>query len=85
MTSGTISESFFLDLKYPCESNLYFNLFAINGVNGSGMHVHQSIMSVDEETNFFYDEKTKYGLSEMAMHYLAGVLTHGFFPSLWPM
>ncbi len=48
----------------------------INGVNGSGMHVHQSIMSSDEETNYFYEEKSKHGLSDLAMHYLAGVLSH---------
>ena len=66
-------------IKNTAQRHGYYATFMpkpINGVNGSGMHVHQSIMSVDEETNFFYDEKTKYGLSEMAMHYLAGVLTH---------
>ncbi len=48
----------------------------INGVNGSGMHIHQSIMTADEKANMFYDEKAKYGLSEYAMHYLGGLLSH---------
>ncbi len=46
----------------------------INGVNGSGMHVHQSIMNMDETSNLFYEEKEKYGISELGMHYLGGIL-----------
>ncbi len=48
----------------------------VNGVNGTGMHVHQSILSQDESSNYFYDEKQTFGLSELAMHYLGGILTH---------
>lgn len=48
----------------------------INGVNGSGMHVHQSIMSVDEKINYFYDKSGKYGISDYGLHYLGGVLKH---------
>ncbi|CAC12616.1 probable glutamine synthetase [Thermoplasma acidophilum] len=48
----------------------------INGVNGSGMHIHQSIMSADEKTNRFYDKNAKYGLSDYAMHYLGGILKY---------
>ncbi|MCL6090395.1 MAG: type I glutamate--ammonia ligase [Candidatus Thermoplasmatota archaeon] len=46
----------------------------INGVNGSGMHVHQSIMSAGEKENLFYDAKAKYGMSELGMHYMGGIL-----------
>jgi glutamine synthetase len=46
----------------------------IKGINGNGMHVHQSIFSGDE--NLFYDERNKYGLSEYAMHYLGGILQY---------
>ncbi|MEM3675537.1 MAG: type I glutamate--ammonia ligase [Thermoplasmataceae archaeon] len=46
----------------------------INGVNGSGMHIHQSIMSIDEKRNYFYDSNEKYGLSKLAMNYLGGIL-----------
>lgn len=44
------------------------------GVNGSGMHCHQSLFQGDK--NAFYDEKDKLGLSAVARHYMAGVLTH---------
>ncbi|MCL4322966.1 MAG: glutamine synthetase family protein [Candidatus Thermoplasmatota archaeon] len=56
------------------------NLFAsfmpkpLNGLNGSGMHVHQSLMGKDQKKNFFYDEKDKYGLSKVAKNYTAGIL-----------
>jgi glutamine synthetase len=44
------------------------------GVNGSGMHCHQSLFRGNE--NAFYDESDELGLSEEARHYLAGILTH---------
>ncbi len=48
----------------------------IYGVNGTGMHVHQSLMSMDGTTNFFWDEKDENGLSDLAYHYLGGILKH---------
>lgn len=44
------------------------------GVNGSGMHCHQSLFRGDE--NAFYDENDELGLSKIARHYLAGLLKH---------
>jgi glutamine synthetase len=44
------------------------------GVNGSGMHCHQSLFRGNE--NAFYDENDELGLSETARHYLAGILAH---------
>jgi glutamine synthetase len=44
------------------------------GVNGSGMHCHQSLFRGDE--NAFYDESDTLGLSETAKQYLAGILKH---------
>ncbi|WP_202077372.1 type I glutamate--ammonia ligase [Caldalkalibacillus salinus] len=44
------------------------------GVNGSGMHCHQSLFKGEENT--FYDESDELGLSETAKHYLAGILKH---------
>ncbi|TCP68582.1 type I glutamate--ammonia ligase [Baia soyae] len=44
------------------------------GVNGSGMHCHQSLFRGNE--NAFYDESNELGLSETALHYLAGILKH---------
>ncbi len=43
---------------------------------GSGMHFHQLL--VDENgRNLFYDEKGYAGLSDTALHYIAGLLHHG--------
>ncbi len=47
----------------------------IYGDNGSGMHCHQSLWSGGEP--LFYDREGYAGLSKMAMHYVAGLLTHG--------
>lgn len=44
------------------------------GVNGSGMHCHQSLFN--GKTNTFYDENDKLGLSATARHYMAGILRH---------
>ncbi len=46
----------------------------IYGVNGSGMHVHQSLFRGDK--NAFYDPSAPYQLSRTAMHFLAGLLAH---------
>ena len=46
----------------------------IFGVNGSGMHIHQSLFKGDR--NAFHDPKEKYHISELARHYVAGILTH---------
>ncbi len=46
----------------------------IAGINGSGMHTHQSMFK--GETNLFYDEKDSYHLSPLAYSFLAGQLQH---------
>jgi len=48
----------------------------IFGINGSGMHTHQSLYSISQERNAFADPDSKYGLSELARSYMAGILTH---------
>jgi glutamine synthetase len=48
----------------------------IFGINGSGMHTHQSFYSIAEQRNAFADGDDKYGLSKLAQHYMAGVLAH---------
>ena len=45
------------------------------GVNGSGMHVHQSFSSPDGR-NLFDDPSGKFGLSEIAIRYIGGLLAH---------
>jgi glutamine synthetase len=44
------------------------------GVNGSGMHVHQSLFT--GEHNAFFEKKDKYHLSIIAKQFIAGQLTH---------
>ena len=46
----------------------------IEGQNGSGMHVHQSLCK--GERNAFFDAKDPYHLSAIAKAYTAGILTH---------
>ena len=45
-----------------------------NGQNGSGMHVHQSLWKGGK--NIFFSEKGAYHLSEIAHHYMAGLMSH---------
>jgi glutamine synthetase len=47
----------------------------IFGVNGSGMHVHQSLINGKGE-NTFYDTKAEWQLSRVAMGYIGGILDH---------
>jgi glutamine synthetase len=44
------------------------------GINGSGMHVHQSLFR--GEKNAFFDTKDSYHLSKEARCYIAGLLKH---------
>ncbi len=46
----------------------------IFGEAGSGMHTHQSLFK--EGRNVFYDADDEYHLSDLAKHYLAGLLKH---------
>jgi len=53
----------------------------IAGINGSGMHVHQSFGFIDSSKvtgskNAFVDENDPYGLSKVAKHFIAGQLKH---------
>lgn len=48
----------------------------IAGINGSGMHVHQSLFSPDGKKNLMHDKDGEYQLSALAKHYIAGQLKH---------
>jgi glutamine synthetase len=48
----------------------------IHGINGSGMHTHQSLYSIAEGRNAFADAANPYGLSDVARSYMAGILAH---------
>jgi glutamine synthetase len=46
----------------------------IFGINGSGMHTHQSLFS--KGANVFYDEDAEWQLSKTCLHYIGGLLRH---------
>jgi glutamine synthetase len=48
----------------------------IFGINGSGMHVHQSLFDSRTGKNVFYDANDKYKLSRIAYNFIAGQLAH---------
>jgi glutamine synthetase len=56
--------------------NLYATFMPkpINGQNGSGMHVHQSLWK--DGKNAFFDPKNPYHLSSTAFSYMAGLICH---------
>jgi glutamine synthetase len=46
------------------------------GINGSGLHVHQSLTSTETGRNLFADSKDPHGLSPLAKKFIAGQLYH---------
>ena len=56
--------------------NLYATFMPkpLNGQNGSGMHVHQSLWKGGN--NLFFDKNGAYSLSQVARHYIAGIMEH---------
>ncbi|MGB2579280.1 glutamine synthetase [Elusimicrobium simillimum] len=64
-------------VKTIAEANGVYATFMpkpIQGENGSGMHVHQSLFKDGENT--FFDKKDPYYLSPTAKHYIAGIMAH---------
>jgi len=46
------------------------------GLNGSGMHTHQQLISSVKGQNVFVDEHGEYGLSDIGRYFIAGQLAH---------
>ncbi|HPR63620.1 MAG TPA: glutamine synthetase family protein [Thermoanaerobaculia bacterium] len=67
----------FIVKKVALDYNLHASFMPkpIFGVNGSGMHTHQSLLD-QEGNNTFYDPKTDDQLSAIAKGYIGGILTH---------
>ncbi len=64
-------------VKRVAIENGYYATFMpkpVEGINGSGLHVHQSLFKGKE--NAFYSEKNDTGLSDVAEFYIAGLLQH---------
>lgn len=77
LNMADISQTYRYIVKEVAERNGIFATFMpkpINGVNGSGMHVHQSLFKDDE--NAFWNEEDEYHLSDTAKSYTAGLLKH---------
>ncbi len=47
------------------------------GVNGSGMHVHQSLWTLDDQNAFYSEDPEKSHLSEIAFYFIGGQLKYG--------
>jgi glutamine synthetase len=45
-------------------------------VNGSGLHIHQQLFSIETGKNAFVDERAEYGLSDIGRCFIAGQLAH---------
>ena len=62
--------------KVACMHNLYATFMPkpLNGQNGSGMHVHQSLWKGGK--NLFFKKNDHYHLSTLARHYIAGIMMH---------
>jgi glutamine synthetase len=66
-------------LKAIAEEHGLFATFMpkpIFGVNGSGMHCHQSLFHAGTNENAFYDANDEYSLSEVAKQFIAGQIAH---------
>ena len=59
----------------------------ISGINGSGMHTHQSLVYTDTGANAFADPDDDFGLSVIAKQFIAGQLSHarGLCPIVAPL
>jgi glutamine synthetase len=71
-----------MTLRYTIKAiSQTFGLYAtfmpkpIFGINGSGMHTHQSLCTLDGE-NAFFDPNDKYKLSKTAYAFMAGQIEH---------
>lgn len=66
-----------LTLKAIAQKNGLYCTFMpkpVAGINGSGMHTHQSLWR--DGKNAFADGDDEYGLSQVAKHFIAGQLKH---------
>jgi len=69
-----------IDFKYgeavaTADAVVTFRFVVKAGVNGSGMHVHQSLFTADGE-NAFYDADGSWQMSQVGQSYIGGLLDH---------
>jgi len=62
--------------EIACQNGVYATFMPkpLFGLNGNGMHTHQSLFK--EGRNVFYDANDKWNLSGLAKQYIAGLIRH---------
>jgi len=75
-TADNVSTFRFIVKNVARENGLHATFMPkpIYGINGSGMHTHQSLLA--DEGNAFYDEDAPWQLSRVCLNYIAGLLRH---------
>ncbi|MFZ0390243.1 MAG: type I glutamate--ammonia ligase [Calditrichia bacterium] len=75
-TADNVATFKFVVRKIAQKYNLHATFMPkpVFGINGSGMHVHQSLFKGNE--NVFFDADSPDGLSEIAKFYIGGILKH---------
>ncbi len=75
-TADNIATFRFVVRKVALDFNLHATFMPkpIFGINGSGMHMNQSLFK--GKKNAFYDENAKWQLSREALNYIAGLIEH---------
>ena len=79
LTTADNTVTFRITLKIIAQMNNLYGTFIpkpILGMNGSGMHVHQSLTYLANGKNAFTDPGDPHGLSETAKYFIAGQLAH---------
>jgi glutamine synthetase len=75
MADSTMTYRFVVK-EVALKNNVYATFMPkpIFGINGSGMHTHQSLFK--GKKNAFFDPKDKYHLTDIARRYIAGLIKH---------
>jgi len=79
LTAADHAMTFRITLKAVAQKNNLHCTFMpkpIANMHGSGMHIHQSLWSLEKQDTVMYDPENEYGLSEVALQFIAGQLSH---------
>lgn len=79
LTTADHAMTFRITLKAVAQKNNLHCTFMpkpIANINGSGMHVHQSLWHAGTNETAMYNADNEYGLSDTALHFIAGQLSH---------
>lgn len=79
LTTADHAMTFRITLKAVAQKNNLHCTFMpkpIANINGSGMHVHQSLWHAGTDETAMYNADNEYGLSDVALHFIAGQLAH---------